>query len=72
MYNRTKQRLMEDLNIIHLIRNIRNQKIIVQNFHLTEEIENQMKHHEFNLLNLEDTSDYESEGPSYELKIDYN
>lgn len=31
-----------------------------------------MKHHEFNLLNLEDTSDYESEGPSCELKIDYN
>ena len=60
LYNMTKQKLQGELNVIKVIKNLRNQKILAQNSVMTKEVKNQMKHQKQNLLNLEDTSDFDS------------
>ena len=64
MYKLTKQRLNHELNLVKIIKNLRNQQIIAHTFTLTKEVKNQIKLHEKNLLNLEDTSDLDSESSS--------
>ena len=71
MYNLTLQNLDNDLNIIQLIKNKRNHKIIFENSFLTEETKKQLMHHESNLLNLEDTSQ-DSEGDSKDVSINFD
>jgi hypothetical protein len=69
MYNYSKQKLINELNIIKLIKNLRNQKILSKNSLLTKEVKNQIKHQEQNLINLEDTSDFDSDEMSSEDSI---
>ena len=66
MYMLTKKKLNKELNIIKLIKNLRNQKILAKNSLLTNEVKAQINHQEKNLLNLEDTSDFDSNDPSSE------
>jgi len=64
MYNLTKSKLENELNIVKLVKNLRNQKILAKNSLLSKEVKNQITHYEKNLLNLEDESDFDSEASS--------
>lgn len=50
----------KQLNIIKLIKNVRNQKVLTKNSLMSEELRQQLKHCEKNLIDLEDTSDFDS------------
>ena len=60
MYNLTKSKLNNDLNLVKIIKNLRYQKILAKSNTMTKEVKNQIKHQDKNLLNLEDTSDIDS------------
>ena len=70
MYNLTKQKLSKELNIVKLIKTIRNQQILAKNFNLTKEIKNQIKHHEKNLLNIDDTTDLDDSDGNQSSELD--
>ena len=50
----------KQLNIIKLIKNVRNQKVLSKNSLMSEQLKQQLKHCEKNLIDLEDTSDFDS------------
>ena len=56
----TKDRMEKQLNIIKLIKNVRNQKAISKHSLMSEQLKQQLKHCEKNLIDLGDTSDFES------------
>ena len=52
--------MIKQLNVVKIIKNTRNQKIISMNSILTNELKQQLKHAEQALINLEDSSDVSS------------
>lgn len=50
----------KQLNIIKLIKNVRDQKVLSKNSLMSEQLKQQLKHSEKNLIDLEDTSDFDS------------
>lgn len=60
LYNKTRDKIERQLNIIKLIKNVRNQKVISKNSILTDMLKQQLKHCEKNVIDLEDTSDFDS------------
>ena len=56
----TQQKLQSELNVVNVIKNLWNQKILQEASVLTKEVNDQIMHHRNNILDLEDTSDFDS------------
>lgn len=61
LYKETQNRLKSSLNVIKIIRSLRDLKILMNNSLLNPELKNYLRHAEKNLIDLEDTSQIQDE-----------
>lgn len=61
LYSETQLRLKTSLNVVKIIRSLRDLKILMNNSLLSPELKNYLRHAEKNLIDLENTSDLDEE-----------